>query len=589
MADSTKYDLQPNMGKILRDSPGYDPLYAEIWDKYARLQAETSQRITKELRYKRFYLGTHSEHYDEMQELDDKHPIVNYTAAIVNKYADLLTAGEMPGLQVVSPDESPEMKANAYAAEALLYRVLTHNNFEKKIHYGAVDGSMLGDTFFHVYWDSNKTFGGKKGSICVDTVSPFFTRVGFAKNNWDDIEYWITEYRLSPQAVKEYWGIDVEGNSLSDSVGASTGSSPNAPFDGTPVEASKTYIPMVTVVEYHDNKKNAVMVSNNAAMISDASADHHGLFHIRNRTAPNEPWGYPDLYNIMDTNQHLNKLKNKALQIIESHAAPIIVDKGGVLQGRRIKSRANTVVTTMPYMSGEGLEYLQWNGNIFPVDKAIEETKQEIFDISEMPVAAFGNQQPGTSSGFALQIQMQPTLMRVKIKQSAEWGPNLKAMYQYILKLILENDKSVKLPKEVADYDIKIHWNSPLPRDDAREIQNAVALIQNKLTSRETAMQSLQVENIPDEMKQIDEDTISQGQVEAQVQKGLLDVQMEAQQSAQQGQVQGQGETALNSPIGAGQAPEQAFPKLNEEKRATTQSTGLDQGESIAPTSLGGG
>jgi len=570
--------LKPNYEKLLVESKKFDPLYAEIYNKFSGLTAETSQRITRQLADKNFYLGDHTEHWDIPYSLGDTHPIVNYSAAVINKYADLLTAGEFPGVQVASPTEDEAAKGYASAAENLIYRILDVNGFARKIHYGAVNGSMLGDAFFYVYWDPDKEVGGKKGSAVIDSLSPFFVRVGFAKDNWDDIEYWVSESKMSPTAIESKWGVKLEGSSLSYALAPSGGATTNAPFDGTPVEVQKTYIPMVTVIEYHDKDKDSVLIGDQAIFVRK-NKGHHGLFHIRNRTAPNEPWGYPDHYNIKESNKLLNRLYGQANEIIESHASPIIIDKGGVLGGTRLKKRHNVVITTSPFGPGEGLEYLQWSGNIFPVEQQIQEVTKTIYDLAEMPAAAFGSFQPGTFSGFALSIQMQPTLMRVKIKQNAEWGPNLVEMYRYLLKLTLENNKGIGLSPKVADFDIKIRWPNPLPREDAREIQNQVALVTNRLISRETSRQNLLIEDVVEEGQKIAKETVEEAQVAGQAQAAV--------QAAMQPQpqVQGEGETALNTPIQPGQAPEQAFPNFPEENRETPQSMGLEGGASIAPTS----
>ncbi len=584
--------LKPNLEKLSPESPKYDALYQEIYSVYEELGAETAQRLARSLEDKRFYLGEASEHWDRPEELGDIHPIINYSAVIINKFSDLLTAGGIPGVQVLAPSDDERVKAYASAAENLLYKILDVTDAAKELHYASVNGSMLGDSFFHVYWDPDKMVGGKKGSPVIKSVSPFFVRVKFASNNWDDIESWQMEYRMTPRIIKNKYGIDVIGKAYGAVPGA-VGSTVNAPFDNSQVEADKTYVPMDTVIEHHDDEKDAVLIADEAIEVKK-NKGNHGLFHIRNRTAPNEPWGYPDHYFIKDPNRLLNRLHGKAQEIVDSHAAPLIIDKGGVLGGRRIKSRHNTVVTTAPWLQGEGLEYLQWSGNIFPVEQLIGTTTQTIHDLGEMPQAAFGAQQSGITSGYGLQLQMQPTLMRIKVKQNAEWGPNLIEMFHYLLKLAIENDKSIGLPKEVADFEIRIKWPLPLPKDDAREIQNQVALTTNKLTSRESAMQNLLVDDVVDERKKIDKEAIHDAEVGAETQKILGEAQLElqaAQQQSQmeaQGQIQGQGETALNTPIQPGQDAAQAFPEFQEENTITSQSED-EEGDSIAPTSTGGG
>ena len=571
--------LKPNYDKLVQTSAKYDALYDEIYSKFSALQGETSQRITRNLEDKQFYLGDSSVHWGVTEEVGDIHPIVNYSATVINKYADLLTAGEIPGIQMISPNETKLMKAYASGGENLIYKILEENYFSKNLHYGAVNGSMLGDSFFHCYYDPDKEVGGKKGSAVVESISPFFIRVGFAQDNWDNIEYWISESRMTPSEIKRKYDISVD-SAMNIPSKASGGSTVNAPFDGSPVETSKTYIPMATVLNYHDKEKDALLIGDQAIMVKENSGNH-GLYHIRNRTAPNEPWGYPDHYNIKDTNILLNKHYGQAKEIIDNHAGPIIIDKGAVLQGKRIKKRANIVVTTSAWGPGEGLDYLQWNGNLFPITEQIRETTKTLFDLSEMPQAAFGSFQPGETSGFALTVQMQPTLMRVKIKQNAEWGPNMIEMFRYLLKLTLKNDKSIGLPEKVADFDIKIHWPNPLPREDAREIQNQVALISNRIVSKETARQNLLIEDTVEEEQKIEKEQLREAELAAESQvKGQEILQKAVPQ-------QGQGETAVGQEIQPGQAPEQNFPRFAEEERATPQNLELEGGESIAETSKG--
>jgi hypothetical protein len=571
-------ELKPNWDKLVPESKKYDPLYAEIYDKYSTLAGETAQRITRNVEDKQFYLGELNQHWDVAADVGEDLPVVNYSHAVINKYADLLSAGDIPGVQVIAPNEDETLKAYASGAENLIYKILSTNNFARKLHYGSVNASMLGDAFFYVYWDQSKDIGGKKGGVVIESISPFFIRVGFAKDNWDDIDYWISETKMSPSLVKERWGIEPPEGTVTAIPGTVGGSNQNAPFDGTAVEGQKTYTPMVLVIDYHDKEKDAVLVGDMAVFVKK-NKGNHGLYHIRNRTAPNEPWGYPDHYNIKDPNRILNKLYGQAKEIIESHAGPIIVDKGNVLGGKKLKTRHNIVVTTAPYAPGEGLEYLQWQGNIFPIDKQIADTTAVIHDLSEMPAAAFGAYQPGTTSGFQLTVQMQPTLMRIKIKQNAEWGPNIIELFRFALQQVLENDRSVGLPKEVADFEIKIRWPNPLPREDAKEIQNQILLTQNKLVSRETARQSLLIDDVVEEEKKIEAETLKEAEVMATAQAQA--------QAILQPQVPGmEGQPQMTGPVQPGQMINNNK-KPPEEERATPQRLGIEGGESIAPTSKG--
>ena len=576
----TVKELKPNVEKLSIDSKLYDPLYAEIFDKYSVLRGETSRRITNNLEDKNFYLGEDSVHWETSPEVGELRPVINYAHAIVNKYSDLLTAGETPGVQMQSPTEDETIKAYASAGENLIYRILDDNNFARKLHYASVNASMLGDAFFHAYWDPNREVGGKKGAAVVDTISPFFIRVGFARNNWDDIEYWIGESYMTPGLIKQRYDIEVPSQYLTVETGGSGGSSTNAPFDNTVIEAAKTYNPMILVLDYHDKEKDCVLVGDQTILVN-SNKGNHGLYHIRNRTAPNEPWGYPDLFNIKQTNKLLNTQYAQANEIIATHAGPIIVDKGGVLGGKKLKTRHDIVVTTAPYAPGEGLEYLQWAGNTYPIEKQIESTKAVIHDLAEMPPAAFGSYQPGTTSGFQLTVQMQPTLMRVKIKQNAEWGPNLVELYRYLLKLVLENDKSVKLPKQVADFPIKINWGNPLPREDAREIQNQILLTQNKLVSKETARQDLLIEDVVEENKKIQNETLADAETAGQAQAAVAAA-MQPQTTPEQ-----QGQPQMMAPVQPGQSLPNPEAPLPENQRATPQSLNLEGGLSVAPTSKG--
>jgi hypothetical protein len=137
----TVKELKPNVEKLSIDSKLYDPLYAEIFDKYSVLRGETSRRITNNLEDKNFYLGEDSVHWETSPEVGELRPVINYAHAIVNKYSDLLTAGETPGVQMQSPTEDETIKAYASAGENLIYRILDDNNFARKLHYASVNAS----------------------------------------------------------------------------------------------------------------------------------------------------------------------------------------------------------------------------------------------------------------------------------------------------------------------------------------------------------------------------------------------------------------------------------------------------------------
>src|SRR5665647_2120133 len=91
---------------------------------------------------------------------------VNYARAVVDKGVSYLM-GRGINFSVPPAGSSPEDEARAAAAEDLLYRVYEENDLEAVDVQAAMNGAILGDTVFKLFWQESP------GRVRVVNVDPF--------------------------------------------------------------------------------------------------------------------------------------------------------------------------------------------------------------------------------------------------------------------------------------------------------------------------------------------------------------------------------------------------------------------------------
>lgn len=568
-----------------------DPAYREVMRKYDAVRSESADRIGRFQREKDHFLVLN--HWAQPPTKEDEiHALIPYTSSIDLKYADFI-AQAYPGFQVMAPGPKPAAKNLAGGVEKLIYKVLYDNYHNQLYNDFAMNLSTLGTGLHRVFWDSKDKTGGKTGSIKIEVPSNFRVLIAFGDSNWRKIDYWCTEEWMSVESFEAKYGVTHETSVFDTLLGGTMDTTDpiNQTADLTELgntPTNVTNIRKVHVIKYHDDNKDLIVGNGKVLAKDEHNLGHHGLFISRNIVVPNEPFGFSNHYLVKDLQSRLEAIDSRILEILNQTALPILFDKGNVLKGVRIDHRVGKLYTTAAWKEGEGVDALRTDPNLQPLMAQRENVLNAIHDITGMPKAAFGSYQPGTHSGFAMNVQMQPTLMRTEVLQDTEIAPALQGMAKHFIKLTRKyGDSEIKklLPEEAERLTIKVKFANPLPKDDAREVQNQTALVSNKLISRYTARENLLIEDPLDEAEKIVQEAQSFAENPDQALQ-LAGFQQSQQAVEDQKQAMAQGGQP-GQPLQPGQAPEQRFPTPAGQEVESSQTAEAEQGpiNSIAPTS----
>ena len=127
-----------------------------------------------------------------------------------------------------------------------------------------------------------------------------------------------------------------------------------------------------------------------------------------------------------------------------------------------------------------------------------------IFEVSETPRTAFGDA-GRVLSGVALETELRPLIQKT-LRRRVTWTAALRRRNALILRLAEQFGYAEAQPGAFAPYRSRVVWPPMVPKDDAQEVANNVALVQAGLRSHRTAMDALGTENPEAEVARVVED-----------------------------------------------------------------------------------
>lgn len=555
-----------------------------------------------------FFMG---EQWDasELKKRDRIHRVFNYGSAIIRKYQNY--EGYPPfDINVKVADDDPISILMAEAAEALCYRIIENSDYSLSFLESRLAKGLYGTIFQMPRWNVDNKNGSKKGTVEIDVASPEKVRVGYLDNDYKVPYVVVSVKRMPVQAANELYGDLVDGEILPDRLIMNTDYI-SAVRDYAS-SGSQLYVmerdDLVTIWNYHDTKEYILNVGHQNAIHREHKIAINGkticpVVPGHNIYVPGFIHGLSDFHFIEGGLQALNKLYSLLEEVVEDNGYPIMFEINNSLRGTKLKrGEMRGKVIPMTVDPGEkGIDVLQPPAVVQPIIAAIQEVKNAVFDISHMPAAAFGAYQPNTKSGFQTTVQMQPMLQEINTRQLRAKREIADILRMSLAILEVHNPEALKvtLPEErdpidgsiiapaqeiklsgLQDHEIDIIFGNPMPKDDVRVLQNETAKVSNKLQSRRTAMQNLGIESPTKEMNLIDEEDKKLAQVQAEVQKILL----EAQQVTNGALAPGANgaDKGATSRIKKGQNPEQAFPTNPADKAPVADTAG----EAVADTSI---
>ena len=581
---------------------------AKLWNSMSDIY---SQSTTNSRRHRDMFLGNQWTSED-LNKKDRVHRVYNYGAQLLRKF-QMYEGAKGFDLNVKYTNDDALSLLIAEATEALAYQILDSAKFFSKYLESRLAKSLYGTIYYGPLWNPDNKDGGPKGTLEIRTLTSERCRVLYQDNNFEVPEAFITCKRMNVEVAQRIYGNLVSKPIVADEYIASDeyhravkdyvfGSQPGGSFNLD----SKN---MVTIWNMTNTERYVVTVGDQVAIDREHNYKINGkgfcpIVPEHNIYLTGYHIGFSDLYFVEDQLRALNKLYSLLEEIVEDNAYPIMFEINNSLRGQKLK-RGEMRGKVFPMTVGpneEGIRQLQASTLVQPVLAAISEVKSTIFDISSMPAAAFGAYQPNTKSGFQATIQMQPALQEIDGRQvrTAEALNTLIRQCLAILEVEDSESLTISLPAETNPIDgqviipeqevklsnlsahtIEILFGNPLPKDDARVIQNETMKYSNKLQSKRTTMQNLGVESPSKETNIIDQEDIKVAEIQAKVQTILAEAQAAVLAKQQAAAPSNPADLGSAGPLKPGQAPEQkmATPPGEEELAVETA------GEAVADTS----
>lgn len=586
----------------------------KLWNQLSTLYSKAAYNAK---RHRDFFLGIQWDQ-EELNKKDRVHRVYNYGAQLVRKF-QMYEGAKKFDINVKLSNDDPLSVILGEAAESLCYKIVESADFYVTFMESRLAKSLYGTVYFAPIWQPNNKKGSTAGTVEIRALMVERCRVLYQDNNYLHPEAFITVKRMQVDAARRIYGPVVKRDIVPDSQindvqyhravqDYITTSDPSALYNSVIDDG------MVTVWNYSDTQKYIVCVGDQTVISRDHGYKINGegicpIVQEHNIYLMGYIVGLGDLFFIEDQLKALNKLYSMLEEIIDDNAYPIMFEINNALRGTKLKrgDMRGKVIPLQVATGEEGVRTLQAPTIVQPVLAAIAEVKASIFDISSMPAAAFGAYQPNTKSGFQATIQMQPALQEIDGRHVRSENALVKTLQISLAILEKESpealeitlpaetdpvDGSVILPEQkiklenLSSHDMEIIFGNPLPKDDARVIQNETAKTINKFQSKRTTMQNIGIENPSKEMKAIEEEDLRLAEIQAQVTQIVTEAQLASQQKlaqAQGGTTPGAGnDAAAGNPIKPGQDPAQNFPTPEGEEIPAVETAG----EAVADTSV---
>lgn len=391
---------------------------------------------------------------------------VNLARAIVDKGVSYLLGR---GIGFAVPAEEQGLGTEVAArAERLLYRVYDACELDGGDLATALNAAILGDGVWKVYWD-------------VDRACPKVVAI-------DPLGFFA---RWSADDGARMWRADLVYAIAAEEAAAIYG--PGRPSSGSGRSE-------VSVHERWTEQQLAIQLDGQDYKRVPNPYGFIPFVHVANLPGPNEHWGISDLRDVISLNRAYNERLSDQADTIRYHADPPVIFRG-------VSEHSDLAVgpgTVWDIPEEANVELLEWKGSPPAVEEHLDRLLRAIYEVSETPRTAFGDS-GRLLSGVALEVELRPLLQRTLRKRIA-WTAALRRRNALILRLCERFGFEGARPGEFAPYRTRLIWPPLLPKDDALEVQNNVALVNAGLRSHRTAIDTLGAEDAEQELARVLED-----------------------------------------------------------------------------------
>lgn len=493
-------------------------LYSEILMRKQQLEPEQNRLRSMFRRFDRLYhadtitLGG-ADHWSEdpsARLAGRAHVSVNVHPAYVNIPASL---------QAVTPvihyvPESPDAESRAAAAnrERLFFAWWNEQNLDLKLEMASLTKSLYGYTAAKVFWDAELLMP----SIRI-IEQPENLYIGFGNSDYNRLDWAIYCYGLSPQAVREDFGIDVvpvkQGNKW---YGYTTGGTHDDPlgnvyqnnFDRNPLRRETVYEQMqIEVYDYWYKEPgsagraptvwNAIYVGNTLVKKTRHPEYKGNIPYIllQNGKVPGSPYGKPELYDVEQLLREKDERITNQAQMIQSVVGGQMWQLVGAEAPDEVPPNAlpkpNKVSAPGPGNELRALTPFIPQFQVEDYNKRIDREIAVVTGLNDLLLGLAPTSVLGSSKAIASLIANYESRIAPKRKLFYQW---IKDVWKLTAIIWESKDRAIK---QIFDGQYRIDIVPPelTPRDTLELAQTAINLVQNRIWSAERAMDRVGVED----------------------------------------------------------------------------------------------
>jgi len=214
------------------------------------------------------------------------------------------------------------------------------------------------------------------------------------------------------------------------------------------------------------------------------------VWHVSNFYDGECYWGWSDYSGGLDTLfEALNNRLSKIDSYLDRHQRPILVGLPGMADAEnQVDSRQDYLEPTNPEQAKDLPRYVTWDGQMDAAFRELDELKRQIRVQSETPKRLLGeSEDTSIDSGRAMLNDFIPIEKKVNRKRTLV-DPVVKEVLLTALELHkIRYEPALSLDKISID----IKWQDGVPQDYMEAAQTESTLVQNNLTSKQSAMERL--------------------------------------------------------------------------------------------------
>jgi len=571
-------------------------LYGEILTRKQQLEPEQNRLRSIFRRFDRMYhpdtitLGG-ADHWaeDPSARLAGRaHVSVNVHAAYVNIPSSLQAV--TPVIHYIPEAPTEEAREDASNRERIFFSWWHEQNMDLKLETAALTKSLYGYTAAKVYWDANL----RMPSVNI-IEQPENLYMGFGNSDYTRLDWALYCYGLSPQAVKEDFGIDIIpvkqgekwfGYSTSGTHDDPLGTVYQNQFERNPLRRETVYEQLqVEVYDYWYKVPtsagkppmvwNAIYVGNTLVKHTrhPEYAGSIPYIMVQNGKVPGSPYGKPELYDVEQLLREKDERITNQAQMIQSVVGGQMWQLVGAEAPDEVPPNAlpkpNKVAAPGPGNELRALQPFIPQFQIEDYNKRIDREIAVVTGLNDLLLGLAPTSVLGSSKAIASLIANYESRIAPKRKLFYQW---MKDVWTLCGRVWSSKDKAIAQILE-DQYRIDVIPPELTPRDTLELAQTAINLVQNRIWSAERAMDRVGVEDPEGELEIIrDEQTdatinpaavLTMGNLlqlfQQLQQQGIQSQQLQPQEQAAQEQFQAQQQSlnafrTLNPPATGGTA-----------------------------------